>query len=163
MILVIHDANIIIDLQVAGLLADFLGLDLESHTSDLILDELNQPISDQIASRQIKIKIWSAKEMAEIVLNQRSQPKPISIPDCSVMLLAQKMNGVLLTGDANLRFCAERIGIQVHGTLWIFDQLVAASLLAPPEAADRLERLLESGRRLPESIVRHRLEQWRKG
>jgi predicted nucleic acid-binding protein len=161
-ILVIHDANIIIDLQVADLLGTFFRLALENHTSDLVLDELDQPISEQIAAHQIKIKNWTSLELVEIALSQGVQPKPISIPDCSVLLLAQRLKGILLTGDANLRFCAEQTGVEVHGTLWIFDQLVAASVLPPVEAAKRLERLRESGRRLPEGAVNQRLHQWRK-
>lgn len=161
--IVIHDANILIDLHIAGLLDVFFDLDLESHTTDLVLAEVRNPLTRFTKNGSLRVKSYGSEELEELVLAQFRQPRRVSIQDCSAMLLAQKLEGILLTGDGNLRHCADLAGITVRGTLWILDELVEAKLLTKREAAWLLKKLIEEGRRLPGEDCNQRLGQWAKG
>ena len=149
MIVVVHDANILIDLQSANLLAAFFHLNFENHTSDLVVDEIHQPLTVFIKSKRLRVKNWGGEELVELAIMLATQPRPISIQDCSVLQMAKQLGGILLTGDGNLRSCAEQAGVEVRGTLWIFDKLVESELLPRREAARLLEKLMVQGRRLP--------------
>ena len=75
MIVVIHDANVLIDLQSAKLLDVFFRLDLENHASDLVIDEIEQPLTTFIKSKKLRVRSWNADELAEIALAKVAQPK----------------------------------------------------------------------------------------
>lgn len=139
----------------------FFRLNIESHTTDLVVHELRHPLSIFIDSKRLQVKSFGGLEMADLVLSHATQPKRISLPDCSVLFLTQKLGGILLTGDGNLRHCAERAGVEVRGTLWILDQLVEADLLVRSEAASVLEKMVAEGRRLPVDDCAQRFTLWR--
>ncbi len=82
--------------------------------------------------------------------------------DCSVLYLAEKIDASLLTNDWALRQEAATRHIKVHGTIWIFDQLIAKGVLAASIAVEKLEVLLRSERHLPSSECQDRLAKWRK-
>lgn len=161
MILVIHDANVLIDLHTAKLLTVFFQLKFENHTTDFVVDEIEQSITEFIKSKKLQVKSWNADELLELAIAHASQPKRISIQDCSVLLLTKKLGGILLTGDGNLRHCAEQSGVEVRGTLWIFDQLVDSKLLSMREATHLLEKLIDNGRRFPAEACAQRIQKWR--
>ncbi len=161
MIIVIHDANVLIDLHSAKLLDMFFQLDFESHTTDLVVAEIEQPLAPFIKSKRLRVKNWDAEELGQLALSRLAQPKQISIQDCSVLILTQRLGGILLTGDGNLRHCGAQAGLEVRGTLWVFDQLVESTRLSKRDAARLLEKLISEGRRLPAGACNERLQTWR--
>jgi len=68
---------------------------------------------------------------------------------------------VLLTGDAHLREAAKSEGVDVHGVLWVLDELVAQSILTPPDAATSLQRITAAGGWLPRMESEDRIKRWR--
>ena len=80
--------------------------------------------------------------------------------DLHALLLATERRWGLLTGDRELRQAAEEQGLEVHGVLWVLDELVAKDLLAMRAAARALKTMLESGSRLPEDECEKRRIQW---
>jgi hypothetical protein len=52
--------------------------------------------------------------------------------------------------------------VKVHGTIWIFDQLINNTLLKPIVSAQKLEDLLSNNRFLPLAICEGRITNWRK-
>jgi hypothetical protein len=83
--------------------------------------------------------------------------------DCSVLFLALKLDAILLSGDKPLRKAGKEKKIEVHGTLWIFDQLVELKLLPPGIAAAKLEHLRGLDRFFPEAECHVRLKRWQGG
>ena len=70
---------------------------------------------------------------------------------------------MLLTGDGELRKQASRLGVPVHGVLWVSDQIERARVITFGELADALERL--DGDPLvflPREEVKKRIEKYRK-
>ncbi|UKJ06147.1 hypothetical protein [Solitalea lacus] len=106
MIVVVNDANVLIDLVKLQLLPSFFALNVEFHTTDLILDELHEEQLEQlkvfIDSGSLKIVEFTEEELISISLFQMEKPQ-LSEQDCSAMVCARKVDGNLLTSDNNLR------------------------------------------------------------
>jgi predicted nucleic acid-binding protein len=63
----------------------------------------------------------------------RREFSALSAEDCFSLSLAESMkHSMLLTSDASLRGIAEKLQVNVHGLLWVIDELHRLQL-APPE------------------------------
>lgn len=66
------------------------------------------------------------EEVAQVFAIKREH-SGLSANDCFALVTATcQENGILLTGDANLRKVAVARNVRVHGVLWIIDELRAA-------------------------------------
>ena len=67
----------------------------------------------------------------------------------------------MLTGDRRLRRYAEQLSIEVHGILFLFDEMVANSVISSIDAAKKLEDLIALNSRLPKAVIIERINKWR--
>ncbi|WP_121700417.1 PIN domain-containing protein [uncultured Duncaniella sp.] len=127
-----------------------------------IADADQRRIFDELVARgEISVDGFTADEVIEIVEEHSSVSGNLSIPDCSVCYFARKHNVPMLTGDRRLRRYAEEQSIEVHGILFIFDELVRHDIISTSMAADRLEELFAINARLPKAEIRDRINRWR--
>lgn len=164
--ILVNDTNIFIDLHSVGLLEEMCRLPYEIHTVDLVVAEIadadQRRIFDELVARgEISVDGFTADEVIEIVEEHSSVSGNLSIPDCSVCYFARKHNVPMLTGDRRLRRYAEEQSIEVHGILFIFDELVRHDIISTSMAADRLEELFAINARLPKAEIRDRINRWR--
>ena len=164
--ILVNDTNIFIDLHSVGLLEEMCRLPYEIHTVDLVVAEIadadQRRIFDELVARgEISVDGFTADEVIEIVEEHSSVSGNLSIPDCSVCYFARKHNVPMLTGDRRLRRYAEEQSIEVHGILFIFDELVRHDIISTSMAADRLEELFAIIARLPKAEIRDRINRWR--
>lgn len=99
----IKDANIIFDLFDMKLLDEFLSLKYHFITSDFVQSEIKSPetkkkFSNLIKNKKIKIESLSIEDLGE-ALKIKEIKAGLSMPDCSVLFLAQKHDAILLSGD----------------------------------------------------------------
>jgi len=83
------------------------------------------------------------------------------VNDLLALVLARALEATLLTGDRHLRRVAAQEGVDVHGTLWVLDEMVRLEVITPPQATQALERMLAQARRLPRAECQRRLRQWK--
>ena len=160
--IVIHDASVLIDLHRCGLLESWLAGGVEAHTSDLVMLEMTQPMQELAARGLLHVEHLDVSELVALREFQTRQPRSLSFEDCTVLSLAIEMEAALLTADADLRKAAESASVEVHGLLWVLDELVAGAHLTPARAAAALQELLKNPRaRLPKAECNARLERWR--
>lgn len=164
--ILVNDTNIFIDLHSVGLLEEMCRLPYEIHTVDFVVAEIadadQRRIFDElVAQGGIFIDGFTADEVIEIVEEHSSVSGNLSIPDCSVCYFARKHNVPMLTGDRRLRRYAEEQSIEVHGILFIFDELVRHDIISTSMAADRLEELFAINVRLPKAEIRERINRWK--
>ena len=164
--ILVNDTNIFIDLHSVGLLEEMCRLPYEIHTVDLVVAEIadadQRRIFDELVDRgEIYVDGFTADEVIEIVEEHSSVSGNLSIPDCSVCYFARKHNVPMLTGDRRLRRYAEEQSIEVHGILFIFDELVRHDIISTSMAADRLEELFAINARLPKAEIRERINRWK--
>jgi len=168
----VKDANVFIDLESMGILDLWFQLDYQTITSSFVVVELEDgghanALASIQAGQVIEAVISSEEMEAFEALRVECEPTGLSMADVSVLHLAMREDALLLSGDKPLRNQAKLRLVDVHGTLWIMDQLVDSGLLAKRVAAQRLETLLlRTGRErryLPKAECHARILRWSKG
>jgi rRNA maturation endonuclease Nob1 len=167
----VKDANVFIDLESMGILDLWFQLGHETITSSYVVIELEDGghanALASIRAGQVREAVISAEEMeGEFeALRAELEGSGLSVTDASVLFLAIREKAILLSGDKQLRKKARLRTVTVHGTLWIMDQLIAAGILVPAVAADRLEALIartgKERRYLPAAECETRIQRWR--
>ena len=164
--IVVCDANILIDLLQIDLFNAFLKLKWEVHVPPDVVDEVQEPNSDQLAraihSREIHLPVFTPEELFNIQ-DCKAKYQSLSIQDCSCLLLAENLSGILLTGERKLKTIAtSSYGIKVHGVLWIFERLIEKKIITPRKAHAGLSRLITLNNRLPKTECERLLKSWLK-
>lgn len=124
---VINDASCLIDLHKADLVRAMLGLPyrfvvaLPVRVNELLGFEGKQWRALEAAG--LEVIDLDGPQVAR-VFALRATHAALSAEDCFSLVLAEDATSpILLTGDAALRKVAERRRIEVHGVLWVVDQL----------------------------------------
>lgn len=163
--IIVNDTNIFIDLHSIGLLDRFCELPYEIRTVDFVMAEISNPVQHTdmerlVTAGKIRVESFTPEELIEIVDEHSAVSGNLSIPDCSVCYYARKHGVTLLTGDRQLRKYAEAERLTVKGILFVFDELVAHSVISPAAAAGKLRELYTINVRLPKSEIQRRIELW---
>src|SRR5262249_52369529 len=132
--IVVSDSSCLIDLRKASLLDAFLDLPYEILIPDtLFADELVK-----FTAAQKKALVRAGLKVIELpgegVLRAQEVVRDfpyLSVHDAFAFALAERHPGcILLTGDGGLRTLAEDRAIEVHGVLWVIDQIHRNGLTA---------------------------------
>lgn len=167
--IVVKDANVLIDLEVMGLLDLWFQLDYTTLTTSFIVAELevgNHVTCLAYVEAGMLRRINFAMEELTVVdaLYQQEQTHGLSFPDASVLYLAEKEKALLLTGDKALRGRCAALQVAYHGTFWIMECLIDAGLLCPQVAASKLKYALalqgEDKRFLPQKQGSALIAKW---
>jgi rRNA-processing protein FCF1 len=162
--IIINDANILIDLVHLDLMNEFIKLELDLKTTDVVFDELNDDqkviIEAYIYSKHIDLITIEKEDDFESIMTILESSSGLSFEDCSVWHYANKLNGILLSGDGKLRKQAMANGISVKGILYVFDQLLVHEIISFELAIVKLEQLYEINPRLPIQSKNERIASW---
>jgi hypothetical protein len=125
--IIISDSSCLIDLRKASLLASFLLLPFEVLIPNTLFeDELLSFTDDEkrtLLHGGLKVIDLPGPQVSRAREVIRAQPR-LSIHDGFAFALAEVNHGcILLTGDSLLRDLGEASQIEVHGVLWVFDQI----------------------------------------
>lgn len=156
----VADASIWIDLAAGGIVAPVFALPFRWLTPDAVFAELLNPWAAGLPALGLAVVELSGDDLLAVA-RLRARYRAVSVPDCAALALAASLGATLITGDDALRRAARAESVEVHGTLWVLDELVALGLVAARPAAVALTAMREAGRRLPAAEVERRLTQWR--
>ena len=166
--IIVNDANILIDLVDLKILSYFFQLGFEFHTTDIILDELFEQQKEElipyIQTGKLIVDDITDEDFVEISLIRATKPA-LSEQDCSAFYQARKENALLLTSDNTLRKYAKANQLEVHGHLWVFDNLINKSIFTGKIAMEKLQELrsvVNPKLGLPEKECRKRIKLWGK-
>lgn len=162
--IVITDANILIDLIKLGLSSVLFESELfEFKTTDFVFEELyeeqKETLGSKIEADHFKILESDERDIVKI-FEIKQEANALSIEDCSVWYFAGKLEGMVLTGDAQLRKHSGRSGLEVHSILYLFDQMLLNDLITHKTAIDKLSNLYKINKWLPKKEVEKRLKEW---
>ena len=142
--IVVNDANILIDLVELKILHWFFKLEFEFHTTIFILDELfveqKEALLPYIETGSLIVDDITEEDLIEIFKIRNTKPS-LSEQDCSAFYKAQKHSAILITSDNTLRKFAQENNVEVHGHLWVFDNLVNNKILMGITAIEKLKEL----------------------
>ena len=139
---VVNDASCLIDIHKGGLLAELCNLPYCFIVPSPIR-EFEVPY--------IPIRLWQQLEDAGMITHElipdevgqaltlMEHHPGLSPNDCFCLITALTHSGILLTGDNLLRKVATANGLQVHGVLWVIDELDAKRICARSLLTQALE------------------------
>jgi predicted nucleic acid-binding protein len=163
----ITDACIFIDLIELRLSSQFFLLKIEIHTTLDVFNELYPEQQEVLRAYQStgKLRIYNLTPMDRLELKNTVFPRSLSDVDKSVILVARKINAIILSSDKAVRNFAGTSAIEYHGMLWIFDMLIDHDLISKSEAILKIKNLMETNivyRNNMELVseIRRRIEKW---
>lgn len=152
----ISDANILIDMEVGGLLEPLFALPFQFKVADLLYyDELEEQ-HPHLPELGLQITGLSATSMTEAMRLTVLYGSP-SRYDCFALALAKQEDCPLLTGDGRLRKAAKQEAVVVMGTIWLVEQMVIHQIIDKAMAEAAYDQMEASGSRLPWKQARARL------
>ncbi len=162
MLLLISDANILIDIEIGGLAAPMFSLEYHFAVPDILFYEELEEQHGYMLDMGL-----SVKDLDEVLVDRVSKmavkyPKP-GRNDLFALVLAVNEKCPLLTGDRDLRSAAENESVEVRGTLWLVNELVTTGKISVHVARGAYQRMRMQGRRLPWESAEQMLANFERG
>jgi hypothetical protein len=148
MLAFISDANILIDIEVGGLLAPMFSLSYTFAVPDVLYVEELAEQHPHWRGMGLQVKNLPAACVDRVQTLSQKYKRP-SRNDLFALALAESEGCPLLTGDAALRSAAESERIEVKGTIWLVSEMVRQHSITSTAAHTAFERMRAGGRRLP--------------
>ena len=128
MLLLVSDANILIDIEDGNLTPHIFQLPFEIAVPDILFEGELREQHSYLLQVGLKVKTLIPAFVKRTEILSSKYPRP-SVMDRLALALALQEQCPLLTGDKDLRAAAKGEGIEVHGTLWIVEELLKAKTL----------------------------------
>lgn len=160
MLLLISDANVLIDMEAGELTHECFSLPYRFGIPDVLYEEEIKPGSPYFESLGLEpMTVSGAFVNYAISLGDPVEANP-GMNDRLALALSQEKRCPLLTGDMQLRMLAVKEGVEVRGTIWLIEELLQHSRVTVAQAEHSLSLMKRRGRRLPweqaaEVIRRH--------
>lgn len=149
MLLLISDANILIDMEAGELMETFFSLPLQFAMPDIIYMEEVEPGSPGLEDQGLQI-MEVTSDYVEYALRLPEQYGGTACHNDYLALALAKQEGCpLLTGDQGLKQAALGEDVSVMGTVWLLRAMVENRLLSVDGALQALDRMKTRKRRLP--------------
>jgi predicted nucleic acid-binding protein len=132
--IIVSDSGTLIDLRKASLLETFLRLPYEFLIPNTLFEEellkFTAAQKRSLVASGLQVVDLSGKEVLRAQNVVRQHPR-LSVHDGFAFVLAESNPGcILLTGDSELRALAVRHEMEVHGVLWVLDEIHRNDLAA---------------------------------
>lgn len=162
--ILVSDTSVLIDLERANLLEEMFLWPFEFAVPDLLFErELAGEFGDRLLQLGLRIEELTSVELRRATAVNR-QYAQLSVPDTFAFAIAESRRWGLLTGDGTLRGLAITEQVDMHGVLWLFDQLADGNHVDFDRLHSGLGRLFAHPRcRLPATEVRRRLARFARG
>lgn len=165
---IVEDTNILIDLFNTGLIRYCQLMGVEFHTTGYAISEIEDHeqrtfIIGYIKNGMLKVDTFEGDDYVLLVNTKQSfeGQNNLSDADCSVMLLAERLQCRLLTADQKLVRQARERGLEANGFLWLTDKMVEMGIVEPTMMADYLQRYKDTNPRVKEPETTERITQYR--
>lgn len=155
--LLISDANVIIDMEVGGLIKQMFRLDYEFAVPDVLYEEELKENHSNLTKLGLKRRELQAAAVEYTVALGAKYPKPGRI-DLMALALAKQEQCRLLTGDQALREAGRAEGLEVVGTIWLVGEMLRVKIVAKKDARAAYNKMKETDRRLPWAEVERQLK-----
>lgn len=146
--LLISDANVIIDMQDGGILEAMFQLKETFSVPDLLYEEELEYYHPQLAELGLNVMVLSGESVTSAMALKQRYSRP-SMNDLFALELARENDCPLLTGDWALRTAAVEEGVELHGTIWLVEQLIQEGIITVTVARIAYKKMYNAGSRLP--------------
>jgi hypothetical protein len=156
MLLLISDANILIDVEIGGLVAPMFSLDYRFAVPDVLFVEELEDQHAYLLDMGLESRELGPQLVMRVEKLAGQYPKP-GRNDFFALVLAAEEQCPLLTGDKDLRAAAEQESVEVRGTLWLVAEMVKTGKISVQIARNGFQRMRVHGRRLPWDLAEQML------
>jgi predicted nucleic acid-binding protein len=153
----ISDANILIDMEVGGLLDKMFRLSESFAVPDVLYIEELETHHPHLPGLGLQVLEIKEEFVLEAYRLGDAYQKP-SYNDLLALSLAKQEQCPLLTGDEQLRLAAEQEQVMVKGTLWVVGRLFSERIIDFEEAQLAYNQMKDEGRRLPWDLINKQLK-----
>lgn len=158
MLLLISDANILMDIETGDLVAPMFSLGYQFAVPNVLYYEELEEQHAHLLNMGLEVRTVSAEGVARVEILSQNHLKP-GRNDLFALALAEAEKCPLLTGDANLRTAAESEQVEVKGTIWLILEMVREQRITVAVALAALQRMRANGRRLPWEVAEQMLNE----
>lgn len=158
MLLLISDANILMDIETGDLVAPMFSLGYQFAVPNVLYYEELEEQHAHLLNMGLQVRTVSAQGVARVEVLSQNHARP-GRNDLFALALAEAENCPLLTGDAALRAAAESENVEVKGTIWLISEMVKEQRITVAVARASLSKMRENGRRLPWEIAEKMLNE----
>ena len=160
--LLVSDANIFIDFEVARLTAELFRLPHEIVVPDVLYEQELSDRHGHLIGHGLKTMNLNGEQVAA-AFNLRRQHKAAGINDLFALVLAKTLGCTLVTGDRRLRAAAQAEEVQLMGTLTLMEQLFYQGILDFRGVEEGYRKMQNAGRRLPTKDIAAQLQRLKAG
>jgi predicted nucleic acid-binding protein len=160
--LLVSDANIFIDFEVAGLASALFQLRHEIVVPDALFSQELSTRHAHLIGLGLKTQSLTGEQVAA-AYKLREQYRGTGVFDLFALVLAKSLCCPLVTGDRRLRAAATAEGLQLMGTLTLVEHLFIEGLIDLPGVEQAYEKMRSAGRRLPAKEVAAQIARLRLG
>jgi hypothetical protein len=157
MLAFISDANILIDVEVGGLMAPMFSLGYQFAVPDVLYFEELAEHHAHWRDMGLIVKSLPSEGVARVQALSQKYKRP-SRNDLFALALAEQAQCPLLTGDAALRSAAETEQVEVKGTILLVTEMVRKQCITATVARAAYKTMQEKGRRLPWELAHSMLK-----
>lgn len=153
--IIVKDACILFDLIDLELIDHFFELDFIVLTTQAVIDEITDPHQSEIVIKHIDLGNISIDQFGndEFIIELYSEHKGLSLTDCSVIELASRTGGILLSSDGSVRIISKKHNIDVHGILWVIQKLIDYGIISVVSGCGKLSEYLDINPRAPKHRI----------
>jgi len=148
MFLIISDASVLIDIECGELTSAMFSLPWQFAVPDTLFSEKLAERHGHLLQLGLISKTMDGDLVAEAYNLHQKYIKP-SVNDMLALRLAKHEDCQLLTGDKALREVAKKLSVEVHGTIWLVEQLIQQNKITVEVARVGFQYMQDSGSRLP--------------
>ncbi|MEA2119748.1 PIN domain-containing protein [Halovibrio sp. HP20-50] len=147
-LLLISDANVLIDLEEGGLTVELFRLPYVLTVPDILfIDELELHHGHLLElGLQLRELTSDSMTYAQQLVRRYGGP---SANDCLALALARQEACPLVTGDKRLRKAADQEQVEKRGTIWLLEQMLDHRLITVQQAEAARDLMRQAGSRLP--------------
>ncbi len=148
MLLLISDANVLIDVEVGGLTSAMFSLPYQLAVPDILFEDELKNYHGHLISFGLVSKPMGSELIAEAYSLRQIYSRP-SMNDLLALTLAKYENCQLLTGDKALREIAAEHNLEVHGTIWLIEKMIQHQKITIDLSRAAFQMMKNFDRRLP--------------
>jgi hypothetical protein len=157
MLAFISDANILIDVEVGGLMAPLFSLGYQFAVPDVLYFEELAEHHAHWRDMGLIVQSLPAEGVARVQALSQKYKHP-SRNDLFALALAEQAQCPLLTGDAALRSAAQAERVEVKGTIWLVAEMLRKQCITVTSARIAFKAMQEQGRRQPWDLAHSMLK-----
>lgn len=138
--ILINDSCILFDLVDLNLLDDFFQLEYSYYTTISVIEEIIDDsqmaiVKNYVSNNKLIVDNHGLLDSIESIYDMYPS---LSFTDSSVLELAARKKGILLSSDKSLRNISKQNDINVKGLLWIIITLVEKNIISNEKAMEKL-------------------------